>query len=75
MNEFEKRLTENTAQLARIETIVTRLIDRLDLIYKPMANENDTLELNLNPYAVLCQIAQDRQKSGQQLPVFSVVHH
>ena len=29
MNEFEKRLTENTAQLARIESIVSRLVDRL----------------------------------------------
>jgi hypothetical protein len=75
MNEFEKRLSENTAQLARIETVVIRLIDRLNLIYTPIAHENDSQELDLNPYAVLCQIAQDRHQSGQQLPVFSVVHH
>jgi hypothetical protein len=71
MNEFEKRLTENTVQLERIETIVTHLVDRLGLTYQLMADEREENELNLNPYAVLCQIAKDSQISSQHFPV----HH
>jgi hypothetical protein len=71
MNEFEKRLTENTAQLARIESIVSRLVDRLGLTYLLIADENEENDLNLNPYAVLCQIAKDGQKSSRDFPV----HH
>jgi len=73
MNDFETRLLENTAQLVRIEKVVSRLIDRLDTIYQTKEDESD--ELNLNPYAILCQIAKDSKKSSHLLPVYPDVHH
>lgn len=65
MNELEKYLADNTAQLVKIETMVARLIERVDSINTTdskilscnVDSDNEADELDLNPYAILCNMA------------------
>ena len=60
--EIEKRLTETTASLEKIENTIAHLIERVDeLSSKSVSKEMEYLseinELKQNPYAILCNMA------------------